>query len=82
MTTDLMEVLDGRKEGDIVNFVVRRGGEDVEIEVKLRADAVFGSVEDASKAFEYLGVNEIYATYVRFGFFESIGILSFSFFLY
>lgn len=73
MTTDLMEVLDGRKEGDIVHFVVRRGGEDVEIEVKLRADAVFGSVEDASKAFEYLGVNEIYATYVRFGFFESIG---------
>ncbi len=73
MTTDLMEVILGKKEGDIVRFLVRRGGEDVEIEVKLRQDAVFESVEDASKALEYLGVNQIYATYVRFGFFESVG---------
>lgn len=73
MTTDLMEVISGKKEGDIVRFLVRRGGEDVEIEVKLRQDAVFESVEDASKALEYLGVNQIYATYVRFGFFESVG---------
>lgn len=73
MTTDLMEVILGKKEGDIVRFLVRRGGEDVEIEVKLRQDAVFESVEEANKAFAYLGVDQVYATYIRFGFFESIG---------
>ena len=85
LTTDLMSAVAGNKKGDKVDFVIRRGGEEKNVSIELREDAVFKNVEDMSKLYSTLGIyyetNEsgsminggLYSTSVRFNFFQTIG---------
>ena len=84
LTSDLMGVLDGRKEGDLVTFTVSRAGEGgrsvQEVRVMLRADASFENLTDTDALWNCLGVAQedgnylIYsASYRGFGFFDSLG---------
>ncbi len=83
LSTDLMNAIGGKKQGELVNFTVRRNGNDVDIKVKLRCDADFKSVEDNQTLYKALGAYQttedgriesgLYSTYVRFGFFTTIG---------
>ena len=84
LTTDLMNALNGKKQGDKVKFKLLRHGETVEQEIMLRADANFISYEDSQKLFDALGISYtvengeitqsgLYSTSVRFSFFETIG---------
>lgn len=80
LVTDLMNALNGKKCGDIVDFRVFRGGEEVKIQVKLRQDCNFTSTEQAYNALDAIGIakNEkglYYASVAnyRFGFFTALG---------
>lgn len=84
LSVDLMNAIGGKKQGDLVDFVVRRDGKDIAVKIALRQDANFKSVEDNQSLYKALGLystdletgelkNGIYGTYVRFGFFETIG---------
>lgn len=84
LSTDLMQVLDGREAGEKVEFFVRRGGEDCAITVILRRDAKFANLEDVETLSLALGSysqtedgqyekTQLYATGVKFGFFSTIG---------
>lgn len=55
LTTDLMNALSGKKQGDVVEFSVLRDGEIVNTEVKLRADADFLNVEDLKTLYTSIG---------------------------
>lgn len=85
LTTDLMNAIKGREKGETVEFVIRRGGERQKINVVLRDDTNFKSVEDYGKLLTAIGVtveiNEetgeivksgLYSTGVKYGFFETI----------
>ena len=56
LTTDLMEVIKDKKQGDSVPFTVRRSGKDVDLQIKLRADTDFVNVEDNAKLLKALGI--------------------------
>ncbi len=85
MITDLMTALDGKKEGDIVEFKVIRERKTQDVQVMLRANTDFSAVDDSKTLYSALGIeyniNEngelvnggIYSTWVRFGFFQTIG---------
>lgn len=89
LTSDLMEALEGRKEGDLVTFVVSRKGtegrSEQEISVMLRSDAKFENLTDTDPLWRALGiaqrVNEdgsktwmvASASYKGFGFFQTVG---------
>ena len=89
LTSDLMSVLDGKKEGDKVNFTVSRkeeGGRKVmDIEIILRADANFKNLTDTNALWDALGIAKqtaedgtayymvASASYKGFGFFETLG---------
>ena len=84
LTSDLMDSIENKNKGDLVEFTVRRGGEDVDILVALRCDTHFESLEDITTLYDALGfsyqLNEkgemissgLYSTSVRFGFFKTI----------
>ena len=89
LTSDLMEVLEGKKEGDLVSFVVSRKGAEGRseqgISVMLRSDATFENLTDTDPLWQALGiaqrVNEdgsttwmvASASYKGFGFFQTVG---------
>ena len=84
LTADLMGVLEGKKEGDLVQFTVSRKGEEgrsvQDVSVMLRADADFANLTDTDALWNCLGVAQedgnylIYsASYRGFGFFQSLG---------
>ncbi len=85
LTTDLMDAIDGKKQGEIVKFTVKRNGEFCDISVMLRADADFKNVEDQKTLYSALGISYgtdengqlvnggLYSTSVRYGFFRTIG---------
>lgn len=84
MTTDLMNALSGKKQGEKVKFKIQRLGETVTKDIMLRSDADFKSYEDTQKLFDALGIyyeaengeivkSGLYSTSVRFSFFETIG---------
>ncbi len=86
LSTDLMQAIEGKKEGDMVSFVVMRGGEEKTIKVMLRADTDFSNVEDNAKLLKAIGVfietdgqsgeiisSGLYSTGVKFGFFQTLG---------
>ena len=86
LTTDLMNAISGKKAGESVNFLVRRGGEYKSIDILLRADTDFKNVEQMEKLLSSLGIfmeideesgeiisSGLYNTGVKFGFFQTIG---------
>lgn len=84
LTTDLMSALKGKNDGDIVEFEIIRNGEQMTVEIMLRADCDFENSEDVEKLWNALGIATIKtdsgATYKaigvenhRFGFFTTIG---------
>lgn len=88
LTTDLMSLLSGKKEGECVAFTVSRktdnGRAVQDISVVLRSDAHFKNMTDAAALWKTLGIatqqtdgGEAYmiasASYRGFGFFETIG---------
>ena len=86
LTTDLMSAIGGKKAGDTVKAVVRRGGEYKTLDLILRADTDFHNVEQNDKLFAALGIfmekdsetgqildSGLYSTGVRLGFFQTVG---------
>lgn len=84
LTTDLTGALKGKKEGDIVEFRVIRGGEETTVGIMLRADCDFKNSEETGKLWRALGIGtydgadgaSYWAVGVenyRLGFFETIG---------
>lgn len=85
LTTDLMDAIENKKAGDIVNFTVRRAGKDIDVKIKLRADTDFNNVEDMAKMYSALGISfdtdengamvngGLYSTSIKLGFFQLIG---------
>ena len=81
LSTDLMNALKDKKQGDGVEFTVKRQGKTEKITVILRADTTFESVEDMASVYRALGVEhsvkdgkvasaEFYTTTVKLSFFE------------
>ena len=84
LSTDLLSALAGKKQGDVVNITVSRGGEELTVEVMLRRDCDFESSTEVSKLWHALGVGtyeaedgvayfNLGAVSYRFGFFQTIG---------
>ncbi len=84
LTTDLMSALSGKKEGDIVECDVIRGGQKMTVEIMMRADCDFKNSEDTGKLWRALGIGTYEAedgkSYwavgvenYRFGFFTTVG---------
>lgn len=85
ITTDLYNALNGKEKGELVEFTVRRKGEDVKVLIAMRENADFENIEDMKTLYDVLGfaysldennnITEggLYATSVRFGFFQTIG---------
>lgn len=84
LTTDLMNALEDKKKGELVDFTVRRDGKDVNIKVMMQADGTSKNVEDLKTMFVAIGAykpaeveGRIYGglsqTSVTFGFFKTIG---------
>ena len=59
LTTDLMHAIGGKKQGDIVDFLVLRNGETVNAQVKLRSDTDFKNVEDLKTLYTSLGTYSV-----------------------
>ncbi len=85
LTTDLMKAIGGREKGDSVEFLVRRNGQEQKINVTLRGDTKFNSVEDFAKLLTAIGVSAnideqtgevtnsgLYSTGIKYGFFETV----------
>ena len=86
LLTDLMEVLDGKKEGEEVDFSIIRDGKRQNVKIVMLKDTTFSSVEDVKTLCNALGIpmeinaetGEILSTGfrttgVRLGFFATIG---------
>ena len=84
LLTDLMNAVKDKEKGDLVNFTVRRDGEQKNIKVQLRTSTHFENVEDINGLYSALGIyyqvdsdgkmqdGGIYATSIKFGFFETV----------
>ncbi|MBQ3047020.1 MAG: site-2 protease family protein [Clostridia bacterium] len=85
LATDLMNAVEGRDAGELVEFTVRRDGENQKIMVLMRTDTHFSNLEDVTKLYSALGIEYdvnndghiinggLYSTGVRFGVFGTIG---------
>ena len=73
LTTDIMSAISDKKQGDVVNFVVRRNNQDLIVDIKLKKDTNFENIEDTNTLLESLGIHELATTFVKFGFFKTIG---------
>lgn len=86
LTSDLMEALGGKREGDLARFTLSRRGEAgreiVEVSVMLRADASFENLTDTAALWRALGIREeateggtafrVNSVSYKFGFFETL----------
>ncbi len=73
MITDYISILNGKTQGDIVEFTVIRGGEIIDIEVMLQADANFKNFTDTSSLLNSMGVTQMSGVPVKFGFWSMAG---------
>ena len=85
MLTDLMNAVEGKNQGDIVQFTVRRDGKEQVVDVKLRTATDFANLEDVVKLYDALGLyyekvedgqpinGGLYSTSIKLGFFQVIG---------
>ncbi len=85
LATDLMKALDGYQAGEQIPFTVKRNGETVDVLVALRTDTDFENIEDISRLYSALGITfevneegemqggQLYSTWVKLGFFQTVG---------
>lgn len=85
MIPDLMNAIEGKEQGDLVDFVVRRNGVDTPVKIQLRTATNFKNVEDTVTLFDALGFSYslgekgqieqsgLYSTSIKLGFFKTIG---------
>ena len=73
MITDYMDILNGRKQGDVVPILVLRGAEEITVDMILRVDANIVNMSDTNTLLTAMGVNSMYAVTEREGFFPMIG---------
>ncbi len=84
LTSDLMEALSGKSEGDTARFTVERGGEVMQIYVTLRQDCDFENTSQTGKLWSALGIDTeiredgnnywtVSVTNYRFSFFSTVG---------
>jgi regulator of sigma E protease len=59
VATDIVEVLDGKKKGDVVNVKVLRGSETIDRKVRLRNEVVYENLAENFQAFTALGISTI-----------------------
>lgn len=71
--TDYMDILDGKKAGDLVTFTVVSNGETTERQVLLAQDAKFVNMSDTITLLRSMGVYGLYATTEKQSFFDAIG---------
>lgn len=86
LTTDLMDAISGKEKGEIIPVTVRRAGENVKVNIKLRTDTHFENLEDVKKLYDALGIHYqlddnnqmidvgLYSTGVKHGFFKTLGM--------
>lgn len=84
LTTDMMRALDGKDKDELVPFTVIRDGQTLNLSIKLRSNVDLKNVEDLKPVYLALGAYKadadgeivgygIASTFVRFGFFQTIG---------
>ncbi len=56
LTTDIINAINGKKQGDLVDATVLRDGKKQDIQIKLLADATSKSIEDSANIFKSLGI--------------------------
>ncbi len=83
LVTDMMNALNGKKQGENVTFLVNRGGEEMETVIKLREDCNFESSSQVSRLWRAVGLGtvireegeywNVFAENYRYSFFETLG---------
>ena len=85
MIPDLMDAIEGKNQGDLVDFVVRRNGVDTPVKIQMRSNTNFKNVEDTVTLYDALGFSYsldengqiaqsgLYSTSIKLGFFKTIG---------
>lgn len=73
MASDMMNAIKNKKTGDTVTFLVVRDGVRTEIAVELVGNGEFTNIEDTNQLLTAIGVNSLYSTNVKHGFFTTIG---------
>jgi len=73
MITDYMDILEGRKQGDVVTFTVLRDGEMQGVDVALACDADFVNMSDTHTLLTSMGVYGMYTVTEKESFFPTIG---------
>ena len=73
LITDYMNILDGKKAGDMVEVGVIRDGENKTLQIELKKDCKFVNMSDTGKLLVALGLDGLYMNTVKLGFFETIG---------
>jgi len=73
VVSDYISILKGKKEGDKAEFTIMRDGENLTVEVIMRADGDFKNLSDTSALLNMMGVSSMAGVPVRFGFFPTIG---------
>ncbi|MBQ3115997.1 MAG: site-2 protease family protein [Clostridia bacterium] len=85
LVTDLMDAVEGREKGELVEFTVIRDGKVQDISIMLREDTHFKNVEDMKKLYSALGVyyavddngefagGGIYSTGIKLGPLRTVG---------
>ncbi len=86
LTTDLMNAVKDKEQGELIPFTVRRAGKDVQINVKLRENTNFANLEDNVRLLKALGIKYVTdeqgnltamglaTTGLRMGFFKTIAM--------
>ncbi len=85
LVPDLMDAIDGKKQGELVDFVVRRNGVDTPVKIAMRQDVNLTNLEDTLTLHKALGImyrtdqngqlsaSALYSDSIPLGFFELIG---------
>ncbi len=73
LITDYMDVLDGRKQGDIVKLTVLRGETEKEVYLQLKTDADIKNLSDTNTLLGAMGVSELRAVTAKDAFFQTLG---------
>ena len=84
LLTDIMEVIKDKEKGELVDFTIRRANKEMDVKIQLRTSTYIQNVEDLETVYSALGIDYkidgegkvydggIYATSIKFGFFETI----------